>query len=114
MEFGGIYLDRDVYVVQSLDVFRKYQMTLNWGQNQSFETSLMTANRNARFLKLWLDSYHDYKPEKWYYNAGELPTERFLLKQPDLVNRVMVREFQEHIKDTNGLQVYRMYKTIHK
>ena len=35
MEFGGIYLDRDVYVVQSLDVFRKYEMTLNWDPNGS-------------------------------------------------------------------------------
>src|SRR5581483_10721438 len=27
MEYGGIYLDRDVYLVKSLDKFRKFEMT---------------------------------------------------------------------------------------
>ena len=89
MEFGGIYLDRDVYVVQSLDVFRKYEMTLEWNQNQNLENSLMIANKNARFPRIWLDSYHDYDPNQYSFNAGELPTEMILKRQPHLVNRVM-------------------------
>ena len=28
LEFGGIYLDRDVYVVKSLDKFRRYEMAV--------------------------------------------------------------------------------------
>ena len=81
-EFGGIYLDRDVYVVQSLDVFRKYEMTLNWDENQYLGTQTLIAHKNARFLKLWLNSYHDYRPNSWYYNAGELPTISILYKRP--------------------------------
>ena len=54
MEFGGIYLDRDVYVVQSLDVFRKYEMTLNWFPKDKnvIQFHLLIANKNARFLRL--------------------------------------------------------------
>ena len=30
MKYGGIYLDNDVYVVQNLDKYRKYECTMNW------------------------------------------------------------------------------------
>jgi len=30
MKYGGIYLDNDVYVVQNLDKYRKYELTMNW------------------------------------------------------------------------------------
>ena len=88
LEFGGIYLDRDVYVVQSLDVFRKYEMTLNWGLNQLLENSILIAAQNARFLKLWLGSYHEYDPNQWYWNAGIVPTMRLLQNFPSIVHRV--------------------------
>ena len=87
-EFGGIYLDRDVYVVKSLDKFLKYEMTLNWDEGQYLATQTLIAHKNARFLKLWLDSYHDYRPDLWYYNAGQLPTTKYLQKDPSLVHRL--------------------------
>ena len=30
MNYGGIYLDNDVYVVDSLDEYRKYEMVVSW------------------------------------------------------------------------------------
>ena len=87
-EFGGIYLDRDVYVVQSLDVFRKYEMTLEWVEIPYLGNQVIIAHKNAIFLKLWLDSYHDYRPDMWYYNAGELPTKSIFHKRPELVHRL--------------------------
>ncbi|XP_014244395.1 uncharacterized protein LOC106663820 [Cimex lectularius] len=48
---------------------------------------VVVAHKDARFLKLWLESYRDsYKPTLWYYNAGELPT-RILEKRPFLVHK---------------------------
>ena len=82
-KYGGIALDKDVYVVKSLDVFRKYEMTLNWDKNQDLATQTQIAHKNARFLKLWLKSYHDFRPEEWYYNAGELPIDSW-----ELIHRV--------------------------
>ena len=88
MKFGGIYLDRDVYVVQSLDVFRKYEMSLNWEEDWNMSIGTLIAHKNARFLKLWLETYHDYHPDEWFYNGGVLPTEEVLVKRPELVHRV--------------------------
>ena len=113
MEFGGIYLDRDVYVVQSLDVFRKYEMSLSWDQIHNFENQLLIANRNARFLKLWLDSYHDYNPNQWYYNAGELPTQRILKKRPELIHSVM-RQFGSYAYDICPLLYNSYYENWEK
>lgn len=50
---------------------------------------VLVAHKDARFLKLWLQSYeNNYKPEKWYYNAGERPTKQILERRPELVHRV--------------------------
>jgi len=88
MEYGGIFLDNDVYVVQSLHKYRKFEMALGWDDNQCLGTQVLIANKNARFLRLWLESYRQYFPDKWYYNAGCKPTEEVLYKRPELVHRV--------------------------
>ncbi|XP_054164708.1 uncharacterized protein LOC128962359 [Oppia nitens] len=88
IEFGGIYLDRDVYVVKSLDVFRKYEMTLNWDLNQYLAIQTIIAHKNARFLKLILNSFHNYNSNQWYF-IGEYPTKTYLWKQPELIHRVL-------------------------
>jgi mannosyltransferase OCH1-like enzyme len=107
MEFGGIYLDNDIYVVKPLDTFRKFEMTLNWDFDQYLGNQVIIANRNARFLKLWLDSYRYYDENKWYFNAGELPTKAILTKYPHLIHR-LTGEF-----GVNGYQscydLYRIY-----
>ncbi|XP_013774993.1 uncharacterized protein LOC106459864 [Limulus polyphemus] len=88
MSEGGIFLDSDAYVVKSLDPFRKFEMAIGWPPEQNLGTQVIIAHKNARFLKLWYHSYKYYKPERWYYNAGELPTQMILMRQPDLVHRV--------------------------
>jgi hypothetical protein len=88
MEYGGIFLDNDIYVVQNLNKFRKFEMALGWDNNLCMGTQVLIANKNARFLRLWLDSYRQYYPDQWYYNAGCKPTEELLYKRPELVHRV--------------------------
>ncbi|UJR08000.1 hypothetical protein I4U23_012279 [Adineta vaga] len=87
-EYGGIYLDCDVYVIQSLDRFRKYEMVLNWDEGQFMGSQVLLAHKDARFLRLWLDTFHDYRSDLWYYNGGELPTTAVLDKYPHLIHRV--------------------------
>ncbi|XP_054159541.1 uncharacterized protein LOC128957753 [Oppia nitens] len=90
LEFGGIYLDRDVYVVKNLDPFRNYEMTLDFERTDNgtkvLASQTLLAHRNARFLKLWLMTYCDYRPDLWYYNTGELPTKEIINKRPDLIH----------------------------
>ena len=51
-------------------------------------TQVQIAHKNARFLKLYYESYRNYEPDEWYYSAGQYPTKSILYKQPDLVHRV--------------------------
>ncbi|KAK4002361.1 hypothetical protein OUZ56_004195 [Daphnia magna] len=91
MKYGGIYLDNDVYVIKNLDKYRKYEIAINWDKDQFLGTQVIIANRRARFLAMWLDSYREYHPELWYYNAGERPTTEILYRYPELVHRVKVQ-----------------------
>lgn len=86
-EFGGICLDNDVYVCQSLNRFRKFEFTLNW-EGSYLSNQVLIGNKNARFPKLTLETYKLYDGSKWYYNAGQLPTTAILYKYPELVHRI--------------------------
>ncbi|XP_077561086.1 uncharacterized protein LOC144175896 [Haemaphysalis longicornis] len=87
-KYGGIFLDGDSYLVRSLDPFRHFEMALGWYPNQALGTQVLVAHKNARFLKLWYNSYRYYRAELWYWNAGRLPTEMILVPHPHLVHRV--------------------------
>ena len=58
MHYGGIYLDNDVYVVRSLNKYRKYEMTVSWDRDsEGVGVQVLIAHRNARLLKAHFDSY---------------------------------------------------------
>ena len=92
-EFGGIYLDRDVYIVKSLDVFRKFEMTLNRDKGRYLSSGIFIASKNARFLKMWIESYRHYYPD-WILNIQKIPS-RKMDRYPHLVHRV-IRKFAVH------------------
>lgn len=56
-QHGGIYLDNDVFVCQPLHEFRKFEFTLNWDENQSLGSQVLIGHKDARFLRLVLQSY---------------------------------------------------------
>jgi len=89
MEFGGIYLDRDVIVLKSLDPLRKFEMTLDYEFHPTYKimgTQIQIAHKRARFLRLYLQTYQKYDGSRWYWNAGEYPTERIIVNYPHLVH----------------------------
>jgi alpha-N-acetylglucosamine transferase len=95
MEFGGIYLDRDVIVIKSLDPLRKFEMTLDYQFYKTYKvmgSQVQIAHKRARFLRLFLQTYKKYNGYQWYWNAGEYPTQRIINKYPHLVHS-MHREF---------------------
>ncbi len=53
MEYGGIYLDYDVIVLQPMDELRLYDITLGKEKPPKFIAGIIVANRDAPFLKLW-------------------------------------------------------------
>ena len=52
MQYGGIYLDNDVFVIRSLDKYRKYEIAMNWDENQFLARPVIIANKDARFLPI--------------------------------------------------------------
>lgn len=90
MKYGGVYLDADSYLVQSIDNYRRFEMVVNWDEEQFLGNQVLIAHKDARFLKKYLDCYKSYDKEKWYYNAGERPTVEVLYKEPELIHRVKV------------------------
>jgi hypothetical protein len=52
MQYGGIFLDNDSYVVRNLDVFRKYEMTIGITDGYKLGTQVLIAHKDARFLNL--------------------------------------------------------------
>ncbi|KAK3916142.1 hypothetical protein KUF71_025435 [Frankliniella fusca] len=91
-KYGGIFLDNDAYLLQSLDELRRYEMSLGWPMGEFLGTQVLVAHRDARFLTAWLESYRDaYVGTLWYYNAGQRPTQVALHARPELVHREPVR-----------------------
>ena len=111
MKYGGIYLDNDVLVLKNLDKYRRYEIAINWDEGDTIGSQVefvlqkqiintcklytvfsfvkvIVAHKNARFLNRWLDSYHDYRPDIWYYNAGDRPVKEILNIHPELIHRV--------------------------
>lgn len=53
---------------------------------------VLVAHQDARFLRLWLESYRGhYVGALWYYNAGQRPTQLALQARPELVHREPLR-----------------------
>ena len=104
MKYGGIFLDNDSYVVRSVDKFRMYEIAIGWDEDQCIGTQVILAHKDARFLRLWLETYRVYHSDQWYYNAGCKPTEEILYRKPELVHRVKLL-FGVH------MLVHNLYKT---
>ncbi|KAI9563498.1 hypothetical protein GHT06_010961 [Daphnia sinensis] len=87
-KYGGIYLDNDCFVIQSLDKYRKFECAVNWDEDQFLGNQVIIASKNARILPLWLNTYKEYHSDEWYYNGGERPTVEILHRRPELIHRV--------------------------
>lgn len=117
MQYGGIFLDNDSYIVRSLDVFRKYEMTIGITDFDYLGTQVFIAHKDARFLKLWLESYKIYHPEDWYMNAGEKPMREILAFRPELVHTVKillgVHGLTDRLYTWDTWRNWRKYYSIH-
>jgi hypothetical protein len=79
-------------------------------------TQVLIAHKNARFLSMWLESYRQYYPDDWYYNAGCKPTYEIIYKRPELVHLVKTL-FGEQLLMTqlykSQWKEWRQHYTIH-
>ncbi len=60
MNYGGIFLDNDVYVVNSLKKYLHYEMVVSWDKpfvTKAIGVQTLIAHKNARLLKAHYDKY---------------------------------------------------------
>ncbi|XP_075560021.1 uncharacterized protein LOC142591603 [Dermacentor variabilis] len=88
LRYGGIYLDSDVFVVQSLQRFLRYEATVAWFDGGFFGNMIMIAHKNSRLIRLFMDTYHEFNASQWDYNSAEVPTTQLADKRPHLFRRV--------------------------
>ena len=91
MEYGGIYLDLDVLVVQSFDELRKYPCTLGWESDDRICGGIVISSKDSSFLHMWANYFlDDYKTGVWAYNTGTVPS-KLAKRFPNLVHVEPVR-----------------------
>ena len=58
MEYGGVYLDNDMLLIQSIDYYRRFEFALSWDSDaDGIGNQLLIANKNARLLRAMYDGY---------------------------------------------------------
>ncbi|KAF2898699.1 hypothetical protein ILUMI_07474 [Ignelater luminosus] len=59
--YGGIILDNDVFVVNNLDGYLRYDMAIHWmGMDTILSDRILVANPDARLLRLWFKGFKRY------------------------------------------------------
>lgn len=85
IKYGGIYLDYDVVVVNSLDPLRHYDASLGKEKPPKLIAGIIVACKNSLFLRMVYESYRDnYRPLDWDYNCARVAY-KIALERPDLV-----------------------------
>lgn len=85
--YGGLYLDWDEVILQSVDKFRDYDVTMGIEtvRYEQMGSQFVMAKPKAGFLKLWHRSYfEDYRPN-WTYNALVIPY-KIARQLPDIIH----------------------------
>ncbi|XP_077531681.1 uncharacterized protein LOC144144191 [Haemaphysalis longicornis] len=85
MKHGGVYLDRDVFVVRSLRPLLRFEAVLYCGTG-SIGNMMLSFHKKARFPRLYFHTYRYYNGSLWYYNAGNLPYSMVVENHPHLVH----------------------------
>lgn len=70
LKYGGIYMDTDTLIVNSIMKLMDYPFVLSNQSSGTFGSAFIMSERNAKFLQLWYGEYkRDYQPERYIYNA---------------------------------------------
>ncbi|XP_070569797.1 uncharacterized protein [Ptychodera flava] len=85
LEIGGVYLDTDVVVVNSLEPLRHYEFVIGQPAAHIFNNGMIVATKNSTFLKMFYDSYKSYDGDCFTCNSGQRPFQ-LSRQNPELVH----------------------------
>ena len=90
IEYGGIYLDIDIWTINSYDTLLNTNKSCIMGyqaSNTQFEglcNAIICAKPQSEFLKIWYENYKTFDNTKWDNHSVYLPLE-LSKKVPDLI-----------------------------
>ena len=75
-EYGGIYLDLDVYLLGSLNYFRQFSFVMSldatiW--NVQVNNGIIFSSINSSFLRTWEGAHHNFNPNSWDEFSSRVP-----------------------------------------
>jgi hypothetical protein len=86
INYGGIYMDTDTVIVKSIQPLRDYPCVMSNQSSGLMGSAFVMAEKNAKFLQLWLDGYRfHYQRSKYTYNAMVYPA-KIARKNRDLIH----------------------------
>ena len=85
-EFGGIYLDADVWLLREPTALQTCECVLGLQEGTyGLCNAVIMAAPQARFIKQWIEEYRDFDCEQWDEHSVKRPM-RIATEHPDLLN----------------------------
>ncbi|XP_070559192.1 uncharacterized protein [Ptychodera flava] len=74
LEYGGVYFDPDVFVVNSLEPLRHYDFVMGRPREGRLNNAVIISRKDSRFLRLYYESYKFYNESCYLCNSVEIPS----------------------------------------
>lgn len=100
---GGIYMDTDVEVVNSLGFLSGNNLTLGFEEGNYIATSFMAADVNNDFIKKFLDTYNN---EAFLKEDGSLNTETNVYKLTKMLEQIGLERNNLYQELQNSIVIY--------
>ena len=88
MKHGGMYIDTDVIVLKPFTPLRRFNITMGieyHGDPGRLNNGIIIANKNAKFLRIWYDTYRNFTKREWDYHDSIIPY-RLQFQYPRLIH----------------------------
>ncbi|MCJ1282110.1 hypothetical protein MMC26_001433 [Xylographa opegraphella] len=76
-EEGGIYMDLDVFAIQSLDTILSCQKDIimghEGGNRAGLANAVIVSRRGSTFVDRWIGTYDNFSTQEWNYHSVTLP-----------------------------------------
>ena len=102
LKYGGIYLDTDMVALRSWDPLLYYDTTLGAQSHSLLGNAAMISKKNATFLKIWKNSYHNFIDNDWNFNSVLFPL-TLARKHPETIHIEVNTLYRPNFKDVNWI-----------
>jgi mannosyltransferase OCH1-like enzyme len=92
-EYGGIYLDNDIYLVNNIDSLLEstYSVYISKETEENIINCVLISEPNNEFIKIWLDNFSmGFRMNNWGWHIRNLP-KILLEKYPYYINKYNIK-----------------------